>query len=138
MLFLFFSILGEWGGWVLESMENSILFFECFSYSATFFMLINAVLVSVSHVWTHHHEMRLMKSPFQDLWLCSFKQFWVPIGWCWPLLCSLPSSWNRQIVQPLTRFITQSSVKHVLKDKIKRIQDKIRDIGKIWVQQHHV
>ena len=27
MLFLFFSILGEWGGWVLESMENSILFF---------------------------------------------------------------------------------------------------------------
>ena len=23
----FFSILGEWGGWVLESMENSILFF---------------------------------------------------------------------------------------------------------------
>ena len=25
MLFLFFSILGEWGGWVLESMENSIL-----------------------------------------------------------------------------------------------------------------
>ena len=30
MLFLFFSILGEWGGWVLESMENSILFFEPF------------------------------------------------------------------------------------------------------------
>ena len=29
MLFLFlFSILGEWGGWVLESMENSILFFN--------------------------------------------------------------------------------------------------------------
>ena len=27
MLFLFFSILGEWVGWVLESMENSILFF---------------------------------------------------------------------------------------------------------------
>ena len=25
--FYFFSILGEWGGWVLESMENSILFF---------------------------------------------------------------------------------------------------------------
>ena len=33
MLFLFFSILGEWGGWVLESMENSIhfFFFETFS-----------------------------------------------------------------------------------------------------------
>ena len=30
MLFLFFSILGEWGGWVLESMENSILFYEGF------------------------------------------------------------------------------------------------------------
>ena len=31
MLFLFFfSILGEWGGWVLESMENSILFFFFF------------------------------------------------------------------------------------------------------------
>ena len=28
MLFLFFSILGEWGGLVLESMENSILFFS--------------------------------------------------------------------------------------------------------------
>ena len=26
MLLLFFSILGEWGGWVLKSMENSILF----------------------------------------------------------------------------------------------------------------
>ena len=26
MLFLFFSILGDWGGWVLESMKNSILF----------------------------------------------------------------------------------------------------------------
>ena len=25
---LFFSILGEWGGWVLESMENSILFLK--------------------------------------------------------------------------------------------------------------
>ena len=28
MLFLFFSILGEQGGWVLESMENSILFLK--------------------------------------------------------------------------------------------------------------
>ena len=30
MLFLFFSILGEWGGWVLKSMENSILFYFLF------------------------------------------------------------------------------------------------------------
>ena len=34
MLFLFFSMLGEWGGWVLESMENSLplIFFETFPY----------------------------------------------------------------------------------------------------------
>ena len=30
MLFLFFSMLGNWGGWVFESMENSILSFEGF------------------------------------------------------------------------------------------------------------
>ena len=34
MLFLFFSIQGERGGWVLESMENSILFLETFPNEA--------------------------------------------------------------------------------------------------------
>ena len=33
LFFIFFSILGKWGGWVLERMENSILFFiEGFPY----------------------------------------------------------------------------------------------------------
>ena len=34
MLFLFFSILGEWDGWVLESMENSIHIFLNPSHTA--------------------------------------------------------------------------------------------------------
>ena len=36
---LFFSILGEWSGWVLESMENSILFLEGFPFWEIFFFI---------------------------------------------------------------------------------------------------
>ena len=50
MLFLFFfSILGEWGGWVLESMENSILFFFFFETFPKFSTPLNEWLVSFSY-----------------------------------------------------------------------------------------
>ena len=48
MLFSFFSILCEWGGWVLKSMENSILFL---------FFIFD----------TFPNSLKMLKTDFEDL-----------------------------------------------------------------------